>query len=106
VRKRRTTSTGLIDPIAFAVSVWDGFHPTLVQWFCRYIQIYLWLPVSDMFSTILARMQKQCRPRFAIFSGTRAAEGNVIHITSQDTCTIRHYRKMFRCLMLNFLLFQ
>lgn len=37
--------------------MWDGFHSTLVQWFCRYIQIYLWLPVSDLFSTILARIQ-------------------------------------------------
>jgi len=47
----------ILGPIAFAISVWDGFHSTLVQWFCRYIQIYLWLPVSDLFSTILARIQ-------------------------------------------------
>ena len=30
---------------------------TLTQWICRYIQVYLWLPVSDMFSTILAKIQ-------------------------------------------------
>lgn len=47
----------ILGPLAFAISVWDGFHSTLVQWFCRYIQIYLWLPVSDLFSTILARIQ-------------------------------------------------
>ena len=29
----------------------------LTQWICRYIQVYLWLPVSDMFSTILAKIQ-------------------------------------------------
>ena len=47
----------ILGPIAFAISVWDGFHSTLSQWFCRYIQIYLWLPVSDLFSTILAKIQ-------------------------------------------------
>jgi len=47
----------ILGPIAFAISVWDGFQSTLTQWFCRYIQVYLWLPVSDIFSTILARIQ-------------------------------------------------
>lgn len=47
----------ILGPVAFAISVWDGFHSTLSQWFCRYIQIYLWLPVSDLFSTILAKIQ-------------------------------------------------
>ena len=47
----------LLGPIAFAISVFDGFQSTLTQWFCRYIQIYLWLPVSDLFSTILAKIQ-------------------------------------------------
>ena len=47
----------ILGPIAFAISVWDGFQSTLTQWFCRYIQVYLWLPVSDIFSTILAKIQ-------------------------------------------------
>lgn len=47
----------ILGPIAFAISVWDGFQSTLTQWICRYIQVYLWLPVSDMFSTILAKIQ-------------------------------------------------
>ena len=47
----------ILGPIAFAISVWDGFQSTLTQWICRYISIYLWLPVSDMFSTILAKIQ-------------------------------------------------
>jgi len=37
----------ILGPIAFAISVWDGFQSTLTQW----------LPVSDMFSTILAKIQ-------------------------------------------------
>ncbi|MFR9577189.1 MAG: conjugative transposon protein TraJ, partial [Rikenellaceae bacterium] len=47
----------ILGPIAFGISVWDGFQSTLTQWICRYISIYLWLPVSDIFSTILARIQ-------------------------------------------------
>ncbi|MCS2659634.1 conjugative transposon protein TraJ [Bacteroides fragilis] len=47
----------ILGPIAFAISVWDGFQSTLTQWICRYIQVYLWSPVSDMFSTILAKIQ-------------------------------------------------
>ena len=47
----------ILGPIAFAISVWDGFHSTLTQWVCRYVQVYLWLPVADLFSTILAKIQ-------------------------------------------------
>lgn len=47
----------ILGPISFAISVWDGFQNTLVQWLCRYIQTYLWLPVADLFSSILAKIQ-------------------------------------------------
>jgi conjugative transposon TraJ protein len=47
----------ILGPISFAISVWDGFQNTLIQWICRYIQTYLWLPVADLFSTILAKIQ-------------------------------------------------
>lgn len=47
----------ILGPIAFALSVWDGFQSTLTQWLTRYVTVYLWLPVSDIFSCILARIQ-------------------------------------------------
>ena len=47
----------ILGPVSFAISVWDGFQATLTQWFVRYISIYLWLPVSDLFSTLLAKLQ-------------------------------------------------
>lgn len=47
----------ILGPISFAISVWDGFHSTLTEWICRYISIYLWLPVSDLFSAVLAKIQ-------------------------------------------------
>lgn len=47
----------VLGPIAFAISVWDGFQSTLSQWFTRYISVYMWLPVSDLFSSLLAKLQ-------------------------------------------------
>lgn len=47
----------ILGPIAFALSVWDGFQASLTQWISRYLSIYLWLPVSDLFSCVLARIQ-------------------------------------------------
>ena len=46
----------ILGPIAFAISVYDAFQATLTQWITRYISVYLWLPVSDLFSSILARI--------------------------------------------------
>jgi len=47
----------ILGPIAFAISVWDGFQSTLNQWLTRYISVYLWLPVADLFSAMLAKIQ-------------------------------------------------
>ena len=47
----------ILGPIAFAISVYDGFQSTLAQWITRYISVYMWLPVSDLFSSVLARIQ-------------------------------------------------
>lgn len=47
----------ILGPIAFALSVFDGFQATLSQWLARYISVYLWLPVSDLFGAVLTRLQ-------------------------------------------------
>ena len=47
----------ILGPIAFALSVYDGFQSTLTTWLSRYICIYLWLPVSDLFGAVLSRIQ-------------------------------------------------
>ena len=47
----------ILGPIAFAFSIYDGFQATLTQWLTRYISVYLWLPISDIFSPVLARIQ-------------------------------------------------
>ena len=47
----------ILGPLSFAISVYDGFHYTMIQWICQYVSIYLWLPISDLFSSVLARIQ-------------------------------------------------
>jgi conjugative transposon TraJ protein len=47
----------ILGPIAFAISVYDGFQSTMTQWITRYVSVYFWLPVADLFSCILAKIQ-------------------------------------------------
>lgn len=47
----------ILGPLTFAISVWDGFQSTLTQWLTRYVSVYLWLPVADLFSAMLAKIQ-------------------------------------------------
>lgn len=47
----------ILGPIAFALSVWDGFQSTLTQWFTRYISVYLWLPIANLFGAMLGKIQ-------------------------------------------------
>lgn len=47
----------ILGPIVFALAVWDGLQASLVTWLSRYISVYLWLPVSDLFSAMMMRIQ-------------------------------------------------
>ncbi len=47
----------ILGPLSFALSVYDGFHATLTSWIARYISVYLWLPIADLFSAVLVKIQ-------------------------------------------------
>jgi len=47
----------ILGPLAFAIAVFDGFQSSLTNWLSKYVSIYLWLPISDLFSAIIARLQ-------------------------------------------------
>lgn len=49
---------GIMGPFAFAISCYDGFHHSLTTWLGRYINIYLWLPVANLFGAILGQIQQ------------------------------------------------
>jgi len=47
----------ILGPLSFALSVYDGFHATLTHWIARYLSVYLWLPIADLFSAVLSKIQ-------------------------------------------------
>ena len=46
----------ILGPIVLALSVYDGFQQTLSNWFARYINIYMWLPVANIFGAITSKI--------------------------------------------------
>ncbi|WP_188548828.1 conjugative transposon protein TraJ [Hymenobacter qilianensis] len=47
----------IIGPISFGFAIWPGFEGTLTNWFSRYINTFLWLPVANIFGAITAKIQ-------------------------------------------------
>lgn len=48
----------ILGPLVFGISVFDGFQHTLTIWLARYINIYLWLPVANIFGSIIGKIQE------------------------------------------------
>jgi conjugative transposon TraJ protein len=48
----------ILGPIVFGISVFDGLHHTLRAWIARYINIFLWLPVANIFGSIIGKVQQ------------------------------------------------
>lgn len=48
----------ILGPLAFGISVFDGFGHTLTVWIARYINIFLWLPVANIFGAIIGKVQE------------------------------------------------
>ena len=44
----------ILGPLAFGLSVFDGFRHTLSAWLARYINVFLWLPVANIFGALIA----------------------------------------------------
>jgi conjugative transposon TraJ protein len=58
MRTFRLLILAMLGPLVFGLSVFDGFHHTLRQWIARYINVYLWLPVANIFGAILGLIQE------------------------------------------------
>jgi len=48
----------IIGPLAFAFSIFDGLHHTLRHWLARYLNIFLWLPVANIFGALIGKIQE------------------------------------------------
>jgi conjugative transposon TraJ protein len=47
----------ILGPLVLGLSVFDGFTNSLQAWLARYINVFLWLPVANIFGSIIATIQ-------------------------------------------------
>jgi len=48
----------ILGPLVFGLSVFEGFQQTLNTWIARYVNVYMWLPVANIFGAIIAKIQE------------------------------------------------
>lgn len=48
----------ILGPLVFGIAVFDGFQHTLTVWVARYLNIFLWLPVANIFGGIMGKIQE------------------------------------------------
>jgi conjugative transposon TraJ protein len=48
----------ILGPIVFGLAVFDGFQHTLTVWLSKYINVFLWLPVANIFGAIIGKVQE------------------------------------------------
>src|SRR5882672_8109309 len=48
----------ILGPLVFGLAVFDGFQHTLTVWLARYLNIFLWLPVANIFGGIMGKVQE------------------------------------------------
>jgi conjugative transposon TraJ protein len=49
----------LLGPLAFALSIFDGFHHTLTAWLAKYINVFLWLPIANVLGSVIGQVQQE-----------------------------------------------
>ena len=49
----------ILGPLVFGFAVYDGFQHTLAVWLARYVNVFMWLPVANIFGSILGKIQEQ-----------------------------------------------
>lgn len=48
----------ILGPLVLGLSVFDGFQHTLSHWLARYINVFLWLPVANIFGAVIGKVQE------------------------------------------------
>jgi conjugative transposon TraJ protein len=49
----------ILGPLAFGLSVFDGLHHVLINWLARYINVFLWLPIANIFGSLINQIQQE-----------------------------------------------
>jgi conjugative transposon TraJ protein len=58
IRTFKLIVLAILGPLCFGLSVFDGFQHTLKQWIARYINVFMWLPIANIFGAIIAKIQE------------------------------------------------
>ncbi|HVW94395.1 MAG TPA: conjugative transposon protein TraJ [Mucilaginibacter sp.] len=58
VRTFQLIVLAILGPLVFGLAVYDGFQHTLTVWLARYINVFLWLPVANIFGSIIGKVQQ------------------------------------------------
>jgi conjugative transposon TraJ protein len=48
---------GILGPLAIGLSAFDGFKSIFVAWLARYVNVFLWLPVANVFGSLCGQIQ-------------------------------------------------
>lgn len=48
----------ILGPLVLGLSVFDGFQNSLMVWLARYINVFLWLPIANLFGAIIGKVQE------------------------------------------------
>jgi len=49
----------IFGPLAFGLSVFDGFGHILQHWLAKYLNVFLWLPVANIFGSLIGQIQQE-----------------------------------------------
>ena len=58
IRTFKLIVLAILGPLCFGLSVFDGFQHTMKQWLARYVNVFMWLPVANIFGAIIAKIQE------------------------------------------------
>lgn len=58
IRTFKLIVLAILGPLCFGLSLFDGFQHTIKQWLARYVNVYMWLPVANIFGAIISKVQE------------------------------------------------
>jgi conjugative transposon TraJ protein len=49
----------ILGPLALSISIYDGFQPILTSYLGRYIKVFLYLPIANIFGSLISQIQQE-----------------------------------------------
>jgi len=72
IRTFKLIVLAIIGPVCFGLSIFDGFQHTLKQWLARYVNVFMWLPIANIFGAIIGKIHEN----MIIMANSGSMEGN------------------------------